>query len=276
MTVWEALRAAGIPSDEAELLLRTVTGWTAAEAVARRGEPLPAPALRAFSRLCQTRASGVPVQHLGGRVDFYGTRLATSPEALIPRPDTETLVEAALPRLDTPDPLAADIGCGSGAVAIALATRARVVAVERSPRALRLARENIRALGLENRVRLVAGDLMTAFRPGVFDLVAANLPYVAEPDFPEMAVEVREHEPREALAGGADGLDPLRRLAPQAAAALQPGKPLLAEIGAGQAEAAADILAKAGFEAIETRPDLAGIPRVVMGRQKESFPRLAR
>ncbi len=269
MTVWEVLRSTGIPVAEAELLLRTVTCWPMAEAIARRGEPLPLPARRAFLRLARKRADGTPLQHLTGRVEFFGTPLAAGPEALVPRGDTETLVEAAGDMLaGRRHPLAADVGCGSGAIAVALAERvpsARLVAVERAPQALRLAQENIRARKLAGRIRLLAGDLLTALHPETCDLVAANLPYVADAEFAELPAEVRDHEPRDALAGGPDGLEPLRRLVPAALRVLKTGCRLLAEIGAGQAGAAGDILAGAGFRDIRTRPDLAGIPRVITG-----------
>ncbi len=262
MTVWEALRATRLPLAEAELLLGRVTGWTAAERIVRRGDALAVAQRRALGRLARARARGTPIQHLTGAQEFFGVPLAAGPEALIPRADTETLVEAALERLDGPG-LAADVGCGGGAVAIALAERSEacVLAVETAPRALRLARENVR----NRRVLLVAGDLLTAVRPATLDLVAANLPYVPSARIAGLPAEIRDREPRNALDGGPDGLRPLARLAPLALGALKPGRPLLAEIGAGQAAAAAEILGEAGFQDVVSRPDIAGIPRVVAG-----------
>ncbi len=274
MTVQEALRNAGVPAADAELLLRTITGWSVAEGIARRGDLLPLPTRRALRRLVRARAAGAPLQHLTGRVEFYGVPLAASPEALIPRQDTETLVEAAVEALAEArrPPLAVDAGCGGGAIAAALAEAvpaARIVAVERAPRALRLARENVQARGkLAGRIHLVAADLLTALRFATCDLIAANLPYVPTSEIAELPVEIRDHEPRDALDGGPDGLEPLRRLVPAAFRALKPNRRLVAEIGAGQAGRAAALLADAGFQDIRTRPDLAGIPRVVTGASR--------
>ena len=205
-----------------------------------------------------------------GEVEFFGLTLTVGPEALIPRPDTETLVEAALARFagNGPAPFRiADVGCGTGAIALALASRlraVRVVAVERARGALALAAGNVRRSNLESRVRLVAGDLLTPLASRSLDGVVANLPYIPDREIARLEPEVRDHEPREALAGGPDGLEPLRRLAPMAARVVRPGGQLLVEIGAGQQGAATWIVAGAGFGLVESVPDLQGIPRVLV------------
>ena len=222
-----------------------------------------------FDGLIAERATRRPLQHLVGEVEFFGLTLTVGPEALIPRPDTETLVEAALARFPetSPAPLRiADVGCGSGAIALALASRlpsACVFAIDNAPGALELAAVNIRGCNLESRVRLVRGDLLADFDPGTLDGVVANLPYIPDAELDRLEPEVRDHEPRDALAGGPDGLDPLRRLAPMAAGAVRPGGQVLVEIGAGQQGAAAGVLMDAGFGRVESVPDLQGIPRVL-------------
>ena len=316
---------------DARLLLRAAAGWSAAKLVAEGRQPI-SPALRArFEDLVRERAARRPPQHLTGRVEFFGLSLAVGPEALIPRPDTEILVEAVLDFLrdrrgaEDAGALAAagralriaDVGCGAGPIALALAAETApptpttprapvagapagnesptrpatpalparpdppitpvtpitpippitpitvVVGFEIEPAALALADRNRRATGLAARVVLVRGDLLAAARPGSFAVVAANLPYVPRAEIERLEPEVRDHEPRRALDGGADGLDPLRRLLPLAARALAPGGALFLEIGAGQREAASGEIAAAGFRLFRVVPDLAGIPRVL-------------
>lgn len=222
-----------------------------------------------FDSLIAERTTRRPLQHLVGEVEFFGLTLAVGPEALIPRPETETLVEAALVRFAEKGPVRpriADVGCGTGAIALALASRlpaARFLALDNAPAALLLAARNVRRCRLCDRVSPVAGDLLTTAGSGTLDGVVANLPYIPDAEIAELEPEVRDHEPRSALAGGSDGLDPLRRLAPMAARALRPGGDLLVEIGADQLPAASTILRAAGFLDLENHPDLAGIPRVL-------------
>ncbi|MDE2971883.1 MAG: peptide chain release factor N(5)-glutamine methyltransferase, partial [Acidobacteriota bacterium] len=267
----ERLAAAGVASPEfdAGLLLRAVARWSAAELIARAGDRL-APAMRdSFDALIAERATRRPLQHLVGTVEFFGLTLAVGPQALIPRPETETLVETALARFPETSPVPpriADVGCGSGAIALALASRlpaACVIAIDNAPGALGLAAANIRRCNLGSRVRLVRGDLLAHFDAGTLDGVVANLPYIPDAEIDRLEPEVRDHEPRDALAGGPDGLDPLRRLAPMAARAVLPGGRVLVEIGAGQRGAAAGILMEAGFDPVESIPDLQSIPRVL-------------
>lgn len=264
------LAAAGVPAPEfdAGLLFRTAAGWSAAELAARSGEPFPPEANEAFRDWIRERAARRPLQHLTGKVEFFGLTLAAGPGALVPRPDTEILVEAVLSRFaGTGGGLRiADVGCGAAPVALALAANlpsASVFACDNEAPALALAAENARATGLAGRVRIVASDLLTACRSGSLDIVAANLPYIPDGEIAGLEPEVRDHEPHSALAGGPDGLDPLRRLAGAAARVLRGGGGLFVEIGAGQAASAALLLEAAGFGAVEARADLAGIPRVL-------------
>ena len=315
---------------DARLLLRAAAGWSAAELVAEGRRPL-SPALRArFEDLVRERAARRPLQHLTGRVEFYGLSLGVGPGALIPRADTEVLVEAVLDflrdrrRTDGAETGAADrplriadAGCGAGPIALALAAETApptppaavagapagsesaarpavpapparpdppvtpvvpvtVVGFEIEAAALALADRNRRETGLAARVALVRGDLLEATRPGSFAVVAANLPYVPRAEIEGLEAEVRDHEPRRALDGGADGLDPLRRLLPLAARALAPGGALFVEIGAGQREAATGEIAAAGFGLFREVPDLAGIPRVLAAAPPPVPPEPAR
>jgi release factor glutamine methyltransferase len=186
---------------------------------------------------------------------------------LIPRPETELLVELAL---ELRPARVLDVGTGSGAIALALADElpdAEVIATDTSPRALEVARANAERLGLSGRVGFLEGTIP---EDGSFDLILANLPYVAERDWPSLQPEVTEHEPREALLAGPDGLDAYRALIPECAGHLrryaeQRAGALAAEVGEGQAAAVAELMGSAGFAEVETRRDLAGIERVVIG-----------
>ena len=276
------LRAAGAPSPDVDvrLLLRFAAGWTEADLVARLGDPLPGAAEQRFGRLVAARAERIPLQHLTGSVEFWGIHLEVGPEALIPRPDTEILVEVTLRALrGKPDIVRfADVGCGTGCVALALARslpRSHVFAVDISAAALRLTARNVRRVGLSERVTLVRGDLLSGFASETLDFVVANLPYIPDTEFEGLEPEVRDHEPRLALAGGPDGLAPLRRLAPMAARTLAPGGRLAVEIGFGQQDSARKILAEAGLVGIAAAPDPAGIPRVLQAERQSRADRAA-
>ncbi|HEY5814863.1 MAG TPA: peptide chain release factor N(5)-glutamine methyltransferase [Solirubrobacterales bacterium] len=260
----EALAATGVetPRLDAEVLLAEATGWERARLAAEPEAGVPAGAGRRFGEMVRRRLRREPVAYILGRRGFRSIELTVDPRVLIPRPETELLVELALEL--RPSRLL-DVGTGSGAVALAIADElpeCEVVATDTSPAALDVARANAERLGLADRVELVEAMLPD---PGPsFDLVVANLPYVAEADWAELAAEVAEWEPREALLAGPDGLEAIRATIP-AAAAVAPS--LALEVGAGQAPAVADLLFEAGFAEVETRPDLAGIPRIVWGRR---------
>jgi release factor glutamine methyltransferase len=226
------------------------------------------PALRArFAALVAERTRGVPVAYLLGRWGFWDLDLQVTPATLIPRPETERLVEAALERLDrTRASRIADLGTGSGAIALALARErplAQVVATDASPEALAVACANARHHGLD-RVEFRLGDWLAPLGEETFDLIASNPPYVADDD-PHVGEGDLRFEPRAALTSGVDGLDAIRTIAAGAPAHLHPGGHLLLEHGYGQGEAVRAILAAAGFDDIATLRDLEGRERVTLG-----------
>lgn len=266
------------PRLDAELLLAHTLGWPRARVLAeRRHAPSPEQAA-AFAALVARRARGEPVAYLVGHKEFYGLDLEVTPATLIPRPETEALVELALAearrllhtRSDAagwPGLTIADIGTGSGAIAIALATHlpeALVYAVDLSPEALAVAGRNVTRHGLQERVRLLQGDLLAPL-PEPVDLIVSNPPYTI---YDDIAPDVRAYEPRLALDGGPNGLAIYRRLLAMAPAALRPYGALLLEIGAWQGRAVA-ALAQAALPDAEVRvhPDLAGRDRVVVARR---------
>lgn len=230
----------------------------------------------AYEAAIARRAQGEPVQYITGQQEFFGLMLKVSPAVLIPRPETELLVEAVLARL--PEDRAVeivDVGTGSGAIAIALACKlpmARMTAIDLSDAALAIAKENATTHGVARRVRSSSSDLLAAVSGEEFDAVVANPPYVPERDRQSLERQVREYEPEMALFAGADGMDIYRRLVPQALAALRPGGLLAMEIGYGQRKALAALLS--GWSAIEFLDDLQGIPRVVLARRPtQDLPR---
>lgn len=224
----------------------------------------------AFNAAIARRAAGEPIQYITGQQEFYGMMLKVSPAVLIPRPETELLVEAVLNHLPRGRPLRiADIGTGSGAIAIALAHHlplAHVAAVDLSPAALAVARENTAAHNLRGRVRFVESDLLHALADEApFDAIVSNPPYIPENDRESLHPQVRDHEPAMALFAGDTGLYIYRRLIPQALAVLKPGGLLAMEIGYGQRDALASLLA--GWHGVNFLNDLQRIPRVVLARR---------
>ena len=265
----DALRAAGVedPRLDAELLLAEATGWSRAALVADPAAEVPPAAGRRFGELVRRRLRREPVAYILGRRGFRNLELAVDRRVLIPRPETELLVELAL---EVEPRRVLDVGTGSGAIALAVADElpgCAVTATDTSPGALELARGNAEGLGLTERVGFLEGTLPSEEH---FDLVLANLPYVAERDWPSLQPEVTRWEPREALLAGPDGLDAYRFLLPECGRALTryPGRSsttLAVEVGEGQASAVTELFREAGFDEIETRRDLAGIERVVVG-----------
>lgn len=261
----DALRAAGIddPRLDAELLLAEATGWERARLVANPEAEIPPAATRRFAEMVRRRLRREPVAYILGRRGFRHLELTVDPRVLIPRPETELLVELAL-ELGPRSVL--DVGTGSGALALAIAAElpeVEVSATDTSAGALAVAAANAEQLGLSARIAFFEGTLP----PGgeEFDLVVTNLPYVSEREWGDLQREVTEWEPREALLAGADGLDVLRAVVPALATVT---RTLALEIGAGQAAAVGELLRMAGYRAIESRPDLAGIERLVVGRKE--------
>lgn len=263
MKVAEALRA--LDAREARLLLAAATGFSEASVLAHPERELPAPAEAQFLAFAARRARGEPIAYILGEKEFYGLALAVSPAVLIPRPETELLVELALACAPTS---VLDLGTGSGAIALVLKRQlphAHVVAVEASAAALAVARRNAAKLGLD--VDFRHGRWFEPVDGERFDLILSNPPYVAEGD-PHLAQGDLRFEPRQALVGGADGLDAIREIIRSAPAHLKPGGRLLLEHGLGQDAAIKSLLMEAGLEGVMTWPDLAGIARVTGGRLK--------
>ncbi len=266
----DALAAAGVdePRLDAELLLGEAMGCERAALVVDPNAEVPPAAGRRFGGMVRRRLRREPVAYILGRKGFRHLDLMVDSRVLIPRPETELLVEVALglrPRR------VLDVGTGSGTIALAVADElpeCEVVATDTSPGALEVARANAERLGLAGRVEFVEG---TVPEGGEFDLVVANLPYVAERDWASLQPEVTQWEPREALLAGPDGLDAYRTFIPECALLLyrcakQKKGALAVEVGEGQAPAVAELFREAGFGGIEMRRDLAGIERVVLGR----------
>jgi release factor glutamine methyltransferase len=223
-----------------------------------------------YYALIERRLAGEPIQYITGETEFYGLPFRVNRNVLIPRPETEHLVEKVLALAASFErPRIVDVGTGSGAIAVALAhslSAARISAVDVSAGALGVARENAIQNGVADRVRFLEGDLLGPVADELFEIVVSNPPYVAEGDRNSLAVEVRDYEPSLALFAGG-GLDIYRRLIPSARAALVPGGYLALEIGCGQDSAVAGLLADSGFEQVEFAADLQGIPRVACGRR---------
>jgi release factor glutamine methyltransferase len=254
---------------EAELLLAHALGRDRAWLFAHADDALPADAEAAFAALLARRSAGEPAAYLLGRRAFWRLDLAVDASTLIPRADTERLVELALERLPADGtPRVLDLGTGSGAVALAIALerpRARVVGVDLSPQALAVARANARTHGLGH-VEWRAGDWLAAVPGETFDVIVGNPPYLAEDD-PHLDEGDLPREPRTALVSGADGLDAIRRIVVDALPATAPDGWLLLEHGATQGAAVRRAFTAAGWRAVETQCDLEGRERVTLGRR---------
>jgi release factor glutamine methyltransferase len=277
----DALVAMRVPEArlDAELLLAAASGRGRASLIADPSGPLPSAVSRLYGEFVRRRLRREPLAYIVGSKGFRRIELSVDRRVLVPRPETELLVEVALERRPR---RVLDVGTGSGAIALAVADElpeARVVATDTSPGALEVARANAERLGLAGRVRFEAG---TVPEGEGFDLVLANLPYVAERDWAGLEPEVTQWEPREALLAGEDGLDAYRELlAPIAAGPAECLRPtfsdapqvlegaaaIAVEIGEGQALEVAELMRDAGFAEIAVRDDLAGIERVVVGER---------
>jgi len=249
--------------------------------IAHGYKTLPARETSAFRAWIERRRAGEPIQYITGEAEFYGLSFRVNSGVLIPRPETEHLVEKVIeiagglekPRIAKPRIAKlriADVGTGSGAIAVALASKlpaARMHATDISAAALAVARANAERNGVAERVTFHEGDLLAPLAGKLFDFVVSNPPYVPERDRDSLSVEVRDYEPAQALFAGADGLAVYRRLIPAAFAALTPKGFVALEIGFGQQAAVGELLADARFEDIEFTKDLQGIARVAVARR---------
>jgi release factor glutamine methyltransferase len=272
------LEAASVPSAPltAELLLLHLLQRDRTWLYAHPEHALSPEELVQYDDLLQRRAEGVPVQYLTGRQEFWGLEFEVNPTVLIPRPETEHLIEVALDRLGRlrNEPLRiADVGTGSGCIAVALARefpQAQVVAMDISAAALKVAERNAARHGVQDRIGLVQTNLLQFRLPPNapsaerFDLIVSNPPYVGRAERHDLQREVVEHEPHEALFAGEQGLDVYPQLVAQAAELLKPGGVLILELGFGQAERVAALVADRGiWTEVRITDDLAGIPRVL-------------
>jgi len=266
------LRDAGIDSAEANarLLIAHALNIDRAELMANGGRALDQDEMQSIDALGRRRLKREPIARIFGRKEFWSLSLQVSPVVLVPRPETETVVEAALDAvlrdaLQMQELRILDIGTGSGALLLALLSelaKAVGIGTDISAAALEVARANAARCKLAGRTRFVACDIAAGLQ-GPFDLIVSNPPYVARGDIASLAPEVRDYDPALALDGGADGLDGYRAIAAQARHLLAPGGRLIVELGAGQEDAVRALFTKAGLTVTAVRDDLAGIPRAL-------------
>lgn len=261
-------RGSDTPRLDAEVLLGHVLGCTRLELYTRFDKPLLSDEIVRYRALLKARGDGRPVAYLAGEREFFSLGFSVSPAVLVPRPETEHLVEAALERLETDaEGLVLDAGTGSGCVAISIAKHRpgiAVVAVDRSRGALRITAENARRHGVAERVHRVGADWLSCFpaRP-IFRLIVSNPPYIRLGDWDTLPGDVRDHEPRAALVAGEDGMACHRRIVAAAQERLVVGGALCLEIGAGQEGAVGALMGEGGLANVSSEPDLGGIPRIV-------------
>ena len=257
------------PRLDAELLLSATLEMDRVALYVNFERPLIDDELARYREKVRRRADREPLQYILGETEFWSLPLSVNPFVLIPRADTEVLVEEALKRIDGCSNVL-DVGTGSGAIAVALAhdqPELRVTALDCSAEALEVARGNARRNGVLEHVDCLAGDL-NSLPPGPFDMIVSNPPYIPSRNWEQLMPEVRDHEPRLALDGGDDGLEAYRRIAVQALKILSPGGWLLVEVGIGQAAVVSALFKAAGLTDVAQRDDYARIPRVVMGQNK--------
>lgn len=254
---------------DATLLLRSVLGIPHAELLAYRERPLTTAQTEQFNVRIQERRTGKPIQYITEEQEFFGLTFRVTPDVLIPRPETEHLVEAAMARLQNhPAPRVADVGTGSGCIAVALAhalPNCEITALDISARALAIAKKNAVQNSVAGRILFFESDLLSAVVEEQFDAIVSNPPYVAESERKTLPKEVRDFEPAQALFAGPTGLEIYPRLIAQAQPLLVPGGWLIMEIGHGQQAAIESMLQD--WNAVEFLPDLQGIPRVAVARK---------
>jgi len=268
----QILDSAGVPEArrEAGSLLSFILRKDRTFLISHAEDPIDDSVISSFREVVERRASGEPLQYITGVQDFFGREFRVTPDVLIPRPETELLVEAAL---EFSGSSLCDVGTGSGCIAVTLLCElpeARAVAIDKSPAALEIAKLNARALAVSERATFVMSDCFDALDPSEFqfDLIASNPPYVAEAIVAGLQREVRDHEPTIALSPGPDGLSMIRRLLQDAPPFLKPSGHLIMEIGFDQGEAVQRLINEQQWHLVGLRPDLQGIPRIVILRKK--------
>jgi release factor glutamine methyltransferase len=278
------LAAAGVEGARAvaEWLLAAVLDLPRLELFTRLDRVVTTDQAARFCGYAQRAARHEPLQYILGETAFMHLTIRCDRRALIPRPETELLADLMRQDIETtamPSPVLVDVGTGTGAIALFLADRfptASVQAVDRSPNALALARENAQCLGLAQRIDFQLGDLLASFSPATADFVAGNLPYIPSADCDALEPVVRDYEPRLALDGGPHGLDLINRLIPQARSVLRPGGRLYLEIGADQGPAARDALIAAGFSSVTIKTDTHERDRIACATQSGSTQGITR
>jgi len=266
------LREAGItaPRREAEILLAAILEKSRAWLYAHADEILGNAAYLQFRQWVKRRAEGEPYAYLCGEREFMGLPFLVTPAVLIPRPETEILVEAVAEELrECPNPKLLEIGAGSGAIAVTLATllpQAEIVAVDISTAALEVAALNAERLRVGKRLRLLPGDLYAPVRGQKFTAVISNPPYIPTKDLTNLTKDVKDYEPQVALDGGPDGLAFYRRLTVELKELAAAPRFLALEVGQGQAASVSALCHHAGYQKIKKIPDLAGIPRVILAK----------
>jgi len=269
-----ALEGAGVPEArrEAGSLLSFVIGKDRTFLISHADDRLDDSELDRFREAVSRRAEGEPLQYITGVQDFYGREFRVTPDVLIPRPETELLVETAREVIvDTPAPSICDIGTGSGCIAVTLLCErsdARAVAVDVSAAALEIAAQNARRHGVSERIELKTSNCFDAVDPTAFDLIVSNPPYVSSSALAGLQREVRDHEPLVALSPGADGLSVIRRLLQDGPAFLKPNAHLIMEIGFDQGETVQELIDPKLWRFVEIRPDLQNIPRIVVVQRR--------
>ena len=278
MNIAEALReasrilqGAGVPEArrEASSLLSFIIAKDRTFLISHAEDQLDDPAIDQFRKAVERRATGEPLQYITGVQDFFGREFRVTPDVLIPRPETELLVEAALGFVGEASPFICDVGTGSGCIAVTLLCEislARAVALDKSAAAIEIAKLNAGNLSVADRAVFLVSDCFESLDPREyqFDLIASNPPYVSAGVLEGLQREVRDHEPVAALSPGPDGLSMIRRLLLEAPAFLKPNGYLIMEIGFDQGEKVQSLIDAGVWRWLELRPDLQGIPRIVV------------
>ena len=267
------LRKAGVPEArrEAGSLLAFLLEKDRTFILSHADDPISTEQATLFQEFLDARAQGEPAQYITGRQDFYGLEFEVTPAVLIPRPETELLVEAAIKLVGAEVVSVCDVGTGSGCIAITLLTQlpqARAIAVDVSAAALEIAKRNAARHRVTDRIEFLLSDCLASVPQQTFDLIVSNPPYVSEDAVATLQREVRDFEPRVALTAGADGLDVIRRLVTDARRYLKPHGHFLFEIGFDQHEAVGNLIDAQVWELLDIHQDLQGIPRTVALRKK--------